>query len=86
MSAIADFTVAVLDCHACRGFFIENYVVVATHARPVACPHCGADYEPEEHWFDEPGEALCESGAQRQGRRPAGYRASFAGSRRRRLH
>ena len=45
MSAIADFTVAVLDCHACCGHFIANHVVVALRPDRLACPHCGADYE-----------------------------------------
>jgi hypothetical protein len=44
MSAIADFTVAVLDCPTCCRHFIENYVVVATHRERVSCPHCGAHY------------------------------------------
>lgn len=83
MSAIADFTVAVLDCHACSGYFIESYVVVATNAQPVACPHCGADYEPD-NLYDERDEALCASGAQ-HGRNRASPRLHLAGSRRRRL-
>jgi hypothetical protein len=44
MSAIADFTVAVLDCPTCCRHFIENYVVVAMHRERVSCPHCGAHY------------------------------------------
>jgi len=44
MSAIADFSVAVLDCHSCCRHFIESYVAVAKHGHRVACPHCGADY------------------------------------------
>ncbi|MGH8637822.1 MAG: hypothetical protein ACREUX_20545 [Burkholderiales bacterium] len=44
MSAIADFTVAVLDCPTCCRHFIENHVVVAIHRDRVACPHCGAHY------------------------------------------
>ena len=44
MSAIADFTVAVLDCPTCCRHFIENYVVVALHRDRVSCPHCGAHY------------------------------------------
>ena len=45
MSAIADFTVAVLDCHVCCGHFIATRIVVALRRDRVACPHCGADYE-----------------------------------------
>lgn len=44
MSAIADFSVAVLDCRSCCRHFIESYVAVAQHGRRVACPHCGANY------------------------------------------
>jgi hypothetical protein len=45
MSAIADFTVAVLDCHACCARFIANHVAVALRLDRLACPHCGAEYE-----------------------------------------
>ena len=84
MSAIADFTVAVLDCHACCGYFIENRVLVATHFDRIACPHCGARYEPDEYLDD--GEAYCESAVQRHGRSHAGNRLHLlAGSRRRKL-
>jgi hypothetical protein len=44
MSAIADFSVAVLDCPSCCRHFIENFVAMAKHDHRVACPHCGADY------------------------------------------
>ena len=44
MSAIADFSVAVLDCPTCCGRFIENHVAVAMHRDRIACPHCGAHY------------------------------------------
>ena len=44
MSAITDFSVAVLDCQACCRHFIENHLVIARRTRPLACPHCGADY------------------------------------------
>jgi hypothetical protein len=49
MSAIADFTVAVLDCHACCGHFIANHVALALRLDRLACPHCGADYETGHH-------------------------------------
>lgn len=43
MSAIADFSVAILDCQVCCRHFIESYVTLASRDR-VACPHCGANY------------------------------------------
>lgn len=86
MSAIADFTVAVLDCHACGGYFIENRVLVATHSDRIACPHCGARYELDEYLNDDDGEALCEFAVQRHGRSHAGNGLHpLAGSRRRKL-
>jgi hypothetical protein len=44
MSAIADFTVAVLDCPTCCRHFIENRVAMMMRRHRVACPHCGAHY------------------------------------------
>jgi hydrogenase maturation factor HypF (carbamoyltransferase family) len=85
MSAIADFTVAVLDCHACYGYFIENRVAVAMHADRIACPHCGAHYERDEDRDDAAGEAFRESAAQRHGRSYARHPLHLAGNRRRKL-
>jgi hypothetical protein len=52
MSAIADFTVAVLDCPTCCRRFIENRVVMTLHRERVACPHCGARYASPLHAHD----------------------------------
>jgi len=85
MSAIADFTVAVLDCHACCGYYIENRVLLATRSDCIACPHCGARYEPDEYADEALGEAFCESVVQRYGLSHAGNGLHLAGSRRRKL-
>lgn len=44
MSAIADFSVAVLDCRSCCRHFIESSVAAAKEGQRLVCPHCGADY------------------------------------------
>ena len=44
MSAIADFSVAVLDCQTCCRHFIENHLSLIEQRERVACPHCGAHY------------------------------------------
>jgi hypothetical protein len=83
MSAIADFTVAVLDCQACRGLFIESYAILATQARRIVCPHCGVDYLPEAY-----SEATVEQSSDAHAPRPARRRMpdmQMSGSRRRKL-
>jgi hypothetical protein len=80
MSAIADFTVTVLDCRSCAGRFIESHVALSLHAEHIVCPHCSAPFQPRS------GEEACSDGD------PAAHpvrhsRAAvhFSGSRRRKL-
>ncbi len=47
MSAIVDFTVAVLDCAQCGRPFMASHITVALHEERVSCPHCNAEYGTE---------------------------------------
>ena len=49
MSAIADFTMAVLDCPTCCRHFIESRVAMVIHRLRAACPHYGAHYATPAH-------------------------------------
>jgi len=45
MSAIVDFTVAVLDCAQCTRPFMASLVRATLHGDRVSCPHCDAQYD-----------------------------------------
>jgi hypothetical protein len=85
MTAIADFSVAVLDCQACARRFIQSYVSLAKHADRVACPHCGAHYGSEEPFDEAPDGAGHETAPVRPARSRTHAWLHISGSRRRRL-
>ena len=81
MSAIADFTVTVLDCRSCAGRFIESHVALSLHAERIVCPHCSAPLQPE----DRNEEAVLGGSAPLHPARNARAAAYFSTSRRRKL-